>query len=98
MQVQHPRATDADPRDLPSAVSIPGHGNVAVDADGYLADLDAGVADRAMRALGDAYEVNYSDDGDVVLDGGPRTCDVVKSDDDVCGRELPCPYHSDEEA
>jgi hypothetical protein len=25
------------------------------------------------------------------------TCDAVKNDGDVCGRELPCPYHSDEE-
>jgi len=24
------------------------------------------------------------------------TCEVVKSDDDVCGRELPCAYHSEE--
>jgi len=24
-----------------------------------------------------------------------ETCDIVKSDGDVCGRELPCPYHSD---
>ena len=98
MQVQHPRATDADPRDPPTAVSVPGHGNVAVNTDGYLADLDDDVADRAMRALGDAYGVDYTDDGDVVLDGGAQTCEAVKSDGDVCGRELPCPYHSDEEA
>lgn len=25
-----------------------------------------------------------------------ETCEVVKADGDVCGRELPCPYHSDE--
>jgi hypothetical protein len=24
-----------------------------------------------------------------------ETCDVVKSDGEVCGRDLPCPYHSD---
>jgi len=23
----------------------------------------------------------------------PETCDVVKGDGDVCGRERPCPYH-----
>ena len=31
------------------------------------------------------------DDGD---DGDdPDTCEVVKSDGEVCGRELPCGYH-----
>ena len=24
---------------------------------------------------------------------GPATCEVVKSDGEVCGRERPCPYH-----
>lgn len=28
-------------------------------------------------------------------DDSAGTCDVVKSDDEVCGRDLPCPYHSD---
>ena len=27
---------------------------------------------------------------------GPETCETVKSDGEVCGRELPCPYHSDD--
>jgi hypothetical protein len=31
-------------------------------------------------------------DGD---DSATDTCDVVKADDEVCGRDLPCPYHSD---
>ena len=25
-----------------------------------------------------------------------ETCDVVKSDGEVCGRELPCQYHSED--
>lgn len=25
----------------------------------------------------------------------PATCQVVKADGDVCGRDLPCPYHSE---
>lgn len=28
-------------------------------------------------------------------DEEPETCQTVKNDGDVCGRELPCPYHSD---
>jgi len=27
------------------------------------------------------------------LQDGPETCDTVKGDGEVCGRELPCPYH-----
>lgn len=29
------------------------------------------------------------------IDSG-ETCDAVKSDGEVCGRELPCPYHSED--
>lgn len=25
------------------------------------------------------------------------TCETVKTDGEVCGRELPCPYHSEED-
>lgn len=25
-----------------------------------------------------------------------ETCDVEKADGEICGRDLPCPYHSDE--
>jgi len=98
MKVQHPRATDADGRDPPSKVSIPGHGNVVVDEDGYLNDLDDGEAKQAMRTLADAYDVEYGDGGDVVRekDDSAEICDSVKSDGEVCGRELPCPYHSDD--
>lgn len=32
-----------------------------------------------------------------VEEDAPETCDVVKSDGEVCGRELPCRYHSDGE-
>lgn len=31
------------------------------------------------------------------VDESPGTCDVVKADGEVCGRDLPCPYHSDDE-
>jgi hypothetical protein len=38
-------------------------------------------------------------DGSVVdgyRDEDTDTCSVVKNDGDVCGRELPCPYHDGE--
>lgn len=69
MQVQHPRATDADGRPLPSSVTVPGHGNIVIDEDGYLATDDEAVATAARRALADAYDVEYTDDGDVVAGG-----------------------------
>jgi len=31
----------------------------------------------------------------VETDDGPDTCQTVKADGEVCGRELPCPYHSE---
>ncbi len=71
MQVQHPRATPADGRRPPSKVTVPGHGNILVE-DGYL-DVDDEVAERAMSVLADAYDVEYTADGDVVFeeDGPP---------------------------
>jgi len=30
------------------------------------------------------------------VDEPAGTCDEVKNDGDVCGRELPCPYHGEE--
>lgn len=35
------------------------------------------------------------DDFEVVEE--TATCEIVKDDGEVCGRELPCPYHSDDE-
>jgi len=31
------------------------------------------------------------------VDNSPDACQTVKNDGEVCGRELPCPYHSDSE-
>lgn len=47
----------------------------------------------------DAVVVDNTDDGaeDEPGDNGPETCQVVKNDGEVCGRELPCQYHSEED-
>jgi len=37
--------------------------------------------------------VGNGDGSDGGGDGEPATCDVVKNDGEVCGRERPCPYH-----
>jgi hypothetical protein len=53
----------------------------------------------------DPYEIKDSEYGDVLMrtresgdeDRDVETCEVEKSDGEVCGREKPCPYHGDEE-
>jgi hypothetical protein len=82
VNVQHPHATDIDGRPAPSAVTIPGHGNLAVN-DGYLKDLDEAVAGRAMKTLAGAYDVAYTDEGDVV-----READETRDDTDGDGAAI----------
>jgi hypothetical protein len=45
------------------------------------------IADSSVESLD---SVAWCDDC-----GPTETCEVVKNDGEVCGRELPCPYHSD---
>lgn len=85
MPVTHPHAgRDASP----AAVTV-GTTTYPVDSDGVIqcpADKEESVAD----VLADAYDVDAAD----LLTG--QTCDAVKSDGEVCGRDLPCPYHSED--
>lgn len=66
------------------------------------ADFDT--TEEAMRveaaetdAEGEEQNVGETSDGDdgdeTATDGG--TCEVVKGDGEVCGRDLPCQYHSE---
>lgn len=48
-------------------------------------DLDAGV-----ERSGGLERATIEDDGSV---SRGETCETVKTDGDVCGRELPCQYH-----
>lgn len=41
-----------------------------------------------------AYDGKVYEDAD---EEEAETCDEEKEDGEVCGRELPCPYHSDDE-
>jgi len=71
--------------------------DVAIDVNGETVVPDAdGVYD-----IGDAsaWLQRYAAANDTTPDAllVAETCDVVKSDGAVCGRELPCPYHSDSE-
>jgi len=80
----HPRALDGDAPAI--AVDI-GGGHVALDDDGHFETAD----DAAVARLADAYGVDVSE-----LRVAKATCDVVKTDGEVCGRQLPCPYHSED--
>jgi hypothetical protein len=54
---------------------------VREDADGRYVGVPEYAADAVRDALG----------------GGGGTCQVEKADGEVCGRDLPCPYHSEGE-
>ena len=96
MRVQHPRATDADGRPAPSAASIPGHGTIKVNDDGDLVVDDERVAAAAKRTLAEAYDVSYTDDGQVVLNDGdavdppfdPSDLSVAELKDRLAGRSF----------
>ena len=84
-RVRHPRDRDDVAGHLPDRVSVLGD-SYAV-RDGWV-DLPG---DRHVRTLADAYDLSPAD----LRDDTAETCDTVKADGDVCGRDLPCPYHSD---
>lgn len=71
----------------------------SVDVNGTLVPVEDGVIDIPDDADGwlDRWcNANGYDRDAVVVDDTGDTCDVVKNDGDVCGRELPCPYHSED--
>lgn len=96
MEVSHPRAE----RDASPAA-------VTVGTDTYPVD-DAGVIDcpderahEVAERLAEVYGLEPDDlvrEEDGPPDGDVEYCDAIKTTDgEVCGRELPCPYHNDEE-
>ncbi|MFC4549385.1 MULTISPECIES: hypothetical protein [Halorussus] len=61
----------------------------------YVRDIEA----RAAEVKESLVDEPASDEEETTEgEDGSNTCDVVKSDGEVCGRDLPCAYHSDEEA
>jgi len=85
MTVQHPHA-DRDAS--PAAVTV-GTDTYPVNDDGVIecpADAESSVAARLARVYG-------CDSDDLRV---RETCDVVKTDGEVCGRDLPCRFHSED--
>lgn len=60
---------------------------------GDVHDVSDGLAEHLL-AMPFFEAVDVGDDGDE----SRATCETVKEDGEVCGRELPCPYHSEAEA
>lgn len=92
MRVRHPRALDGDPPQV--AVDVEGV-HVSPNEDGTydIPDDADGWLDRYAAANDvDTAELLVEDGG-----SGGDTCQAVKSDGEVCGRETPCQYHSEED-
>ena len=89
---RHPRTLADVPGQPPASVDLQGE-TVPVDRSGDTATFTTADG-SAVEAFARAYGVTADD---LVTDeGGERgTCDVVKSDGEVCGRPLPCQYHSE---
>lgn len=86
MRVQHPRAVAGGTP--PARVDVRGE-RVDVDADGWFEVPDD--ADAWLQAFADAHDVDPA----AIRESTIRTCGTVKSDGEVCGRELPCRYHTE---
>lgn len=84
---QHPRV-DPDADGAPGFSVSLGGATVPLNDDGTFETDDT----AAVAALARSYG---TDADSIRVDEPPGTCDVVKTDGEVCGRELPCPYHSD---
>jgi len=56
-------------------------------------ELEGAAIVRAMQRVPSGV-TKYGGDGDSDEDSNAETCQAVKTDGEVCGRELPCAYHS----
>lgn len=91
MRVHHPVAL-ADEGVVDATVDVNG-ASVPVADDGTF-----DVPDDATGWL-DRWADGYGHDADELLADAVSetdTCQVEKNDGDVCGRDLPCPYHSED--
>jgi len=78
----------------PVALADDGVSDDYVDVGGELVPVEDDDTFEAPDAWVEAFADRYG--VDVATIAQEQTCDVVKHDGEVCGRELPCPYHSEE--
>ena len=70
----------------------------AVYVDGEAVPVDDDGTFEAPESWAQTFAARYDTTLDELrVDDGPDTCQEVKNDGEVCGRDLPCPYHSDTE-
>jgi len=81
--VRHPQDREDVAGHLPARVTVNGDSYVVKDGRVTLP------TDADVRTLAAAYDLAPEDLSDT------ETCDVVKADGEVCGRERPCSYHDD---
>lgn len=90
-------------QDPKSREDVDGRPDGYVDVDGDLVEVDDS-GEFEHDTITEAWAAEYAEregvDVSVVLvgessQGATETCETVKADGEVCGRELPCPYHSD---
>jgi len=72
----------------PAGITGPDGRQYSVRDDGTVS-----VPDDVVSALVQSWAAHYGVDPEACLVDPSGTCEVVKSDGDVCGRERPCPYH-----
>jgi len=93
MRVEHPRAGDG-PGVAPATVDVDSE-SVPVEDGIFEVDNEGWLRRFAERHGTTPENIVYEEDGPP--DGSSEEpCVTVKSDGEVCGRELPCPYHSDD--
>jgi len=87
---RHPRVHEA-----PSDAAVP---RIAVDVNGDHVPLDADGCFEAPASVAADIAAAHGLGVDVLRvdpppDADPETCDVIKDDGEVCGRDRPCRYH-----
>lgn len=81
MRIRHPRGVGI-------AIDVNGETVTPDDNGHYDIGDNRGWLDRYARA--------HDCDPEDLLVADTATCDTLKQDGEVCGREKPCPYHSED--
>lgn len=74
-------------------------GDDLVDVHGDLVPVDADDTFEAPESWAEAFAARYDTTVEALrVDGSDgsaetKTCETVKTDGEICGRDLPCPYH-----
>jgi len=91
MQVRHPNAVRDTDDPVDGAVYVDG-GRYEVDPEDATLSMQEQQAERLAERYGVTLDEIRVGEGEET-----ETCTVVKNDGEVCGRDLPCPYHSEED-